>query len=113
MTVLVFTKYTDKNIAPFDRVFDIFKELITHTSGDLDEAFDWLNELDREYNIFNDDYTLDDFKDDLRTTLGLSKKIKTNKEGETKGTGKGKDLLTAKLESALRQFALDQIFGKI
>jgi uncharacterized protein with von Willebrand factor type A (vWA) domain len=107
----VFTKYTDKNIPPFDRVFDIFKELITHTSGDLDEAFDWLNELDKEYTIFNADYSLDDFKDDLRKR-GFIKEDKDNKDGN-KGTGKGKDLLTAKLESALRQFALDQIFGKL
>ena len=98
-------------MSPFDRVFDIFKELITHTSGDLDEAFDWLNELDKEYNIFNESYTLDDFKDDLRTR-GFIKEDIDNKEGN-KGTGKGKDLLTAKLESALRQFALDQIFGKL
>ena len=107
----VFTKYTDKNIAPFDRVFDIFKELITHTSGDLDEAFDWLNELDKEYKIFNEAYTLDDFKEDLRKR-GFIKEDNDNKD-EKKGTGKGKDILTAKLESALRQFALDQIFGKL
>jgi Ca-activated chloride channel family protein len=107
----VFTKYTDKNISHFDRVFDIFKELITHTSGDLDEAFNWLNELDKEYNIFNEAYSLDDFKEDLRKR-GFIKEDKDNKDGN-KGTGKGKDLLTAKLESALRQFALDQIFGKL
>ena len=107
----IFTKYTDKNIAPFDRVFDIFKELITHTSGDLDEAFDWLNELDKEYNIFNDAYTLENFKDDLRKR-GFIKEDTDNPDGNN-GTGKGKDLLTAKLESALRQFALDQIFGKL
>jgi Ca-activated chloride channel family protein len=107
----VFTKYTDKNIAPFDRVFDIFKELITHTSGDLDEAFHWLDELDKEYNIFNDAYSFDDFKEDLRKR-GFIKEDKDHKDGN-KGTGKGKDLLTAKLESALRQFALDQIFGKL
>ena len=62
----VFSKYTDKEIAPFDRVFDIFKELITHTSGDLEEAFNWLNELDKEFGIFNEAYSLEDFKEDLR-----------------------------------------------
>ena len=30
----------DKDL--FDKLFDIFKELITHTSGDFDEAMDWL-----------------------------------------------------------------------
>lgn len=45
---LVFSKYTEKVIAPFDRVFDIFKELLIHTSGELEEAFEWLNTLDKE-----------------------------------------------------------------
>lgn len=107
----VFSKYTEKDIAPFDRVFDIFKELITHTSGDLDEAFHWLDTLDKEYNIFTETYSLEDFKDDLRKR-GFIKEEKDQKDG-TSGTGKGKDLLTAKLESVLRQFALDQIFGKL
>jgi hypothetical protein len=31
--------------------FGIFKELITHTSGDFDEAIDWLRELDKEYKL--------------------------------------------------------------
>ncbi|MCO4813943.1 MAG: VWA domain-containing protein [Flavobacteriales bacterium] len=107
----VFSKYRDKEIAPFDRVFDIFKELITHTSGDLEEAFNWLNELDKEYGIFNEAYSLEDFKEDLRKR-GYIKENKDREEG-TNGPGKGKDLLTAKLESVLRQFALDQIFGKL
>ena len=107
----VFSKYTPKEIPPFDRVFEIFKELLTHTSGDLDEAFDWLDELDKEYGIFTADYTLDDFKDDLRKR-GYIKEETKDKDGNT-GKGKGKDILTAKLESALRKYALDQIFGKL
>ena len=107
----VFTKFTEKNISPFDRVFDIFKELITHTSGDLEEAFNWLDALDQEYGIFNDSYTFEDFKEDL-IKRGYIKEDKDNDQGN-KGTGKGKSLLTAKLESALRKFALDQIFGKL
>jgi len=107
----VFSKYSPKDISPFDRVFDIFKELLTHTSGDLEEAFEWLNTLDKEYSIFTEDYTLSDFKDDLRKR-GYIKEDKESEDGE-KGNGKGKDMLTAKLEAALREFALDQIFGKL
>lgn len=108
---LVFSKYTEKVIAPFDRVFDIFKELLIHTSGELEEAFEWLNTLDKEYNIFSDEYSLTDFKNDL-IKRGYIKEEKEQKDGG-KGKGKGKNLLTAKLESALREFALDQIFGKL
>ena len=38
----------------------IFKEILTHTSGDVDEALDWLGEIDREYKITSEDYTMDD-----------------------------------------------------
>ncbi len=106
-----FSKHVPKETSHFDRVFDIFKELLTHTSGDLDEAFDWLDTLDREYDIFNDDYTLEDFKADL-IKKGYIKEEIDPEDGNT-GAGKGKSVLTAKLEAALRKYALDQIFGKL
>jgi len=34
-----FSKHVTEEISHFDRVFDVFKELLTHTSGDLEEAF--------------------------------------------------------------------------
>ena len=106
-----FSKHIPKEISHFDRVFDIFKELLTHTSGDIEEAFEWLNELDEEYDIFSDEYTLEDFENDLKKR-GYIKEEFDEKDGTT-GTGKGKNVLTAKLESALREYALDQIFGKL
>ena len=39
----------------FDKLLDIFKELITHTSGDYDEAMDWMRELDREHKLTNEE----------------------------------------------------------
>ncbi len=108
---LTFSQYTPEEISDFDRVFGIFKELLTHTSGDVEEAFDWLNMLDQEYNIFNENYTLEDFEEDLRKR-GYIKRDSENDEGNT-GPGQGKNILTAKLEAALREHALDQIFGKL
>lgn len=107
----VFTKHIPKEISHFDRVFDVFKDLLTHTSGDIEEAFEWLDMLDKEYNIFTDEYTLENFEEDLKKR-GYIKEQKEDKDGNT-GTGKGKNILTAKLEAALREFALDQIFGKL
>ena len=104
------SKHVDKAISNFDRVFDTFKELLMHTSGDLDEAFEWLNQLDKEYNIFNDKYTLQDFEEDLKKRGFIKEDIDPEKTGKS---GKGKNILTAKLESALRKYALDQIFGKL
>ena len=64
-TGLSFTKHQKKVQTPFERLFEIFKELITHTSGDFDEAIDWLRELDKEYKLTDEDYTIDDFIEDL------------------------------------------------
>lgn len=107
----IFTKHTPEEISHFDRVFDVFKDLLTHTSGDIEEAFEWLEMLDKEYDIFTDEYSLADFEEDLKKR-GYIKEEKDPKDGNT-GTGKGKNILTAKLEAALREFALDQIFGKL
>ena len=106
-----FSKHTPKETSNFDRVFDIFKELLTHTSGDIEEAFDWLDTLDAEYNIFTDEYSLEDFEEDLKKRGYIREEI--DPEDGSNGTGPGKNVLTAKLEAALREFALDQIFGKL
>ncbi|WP_139423336.1 vWA domain-containing protein [Chryseobacterium mulctrae] len=106
-----FSKHIPEDISHFDRVFDVFKDLLTHTSGDIEEAFEWLDMLDKEYDIFTDEYTLEDFEEDLRKR-GYIKKEDNSEDGNS-GTGKGKNILTAKLEAALREYALDQIFGKL
>ncbi|MCJ8290029.1 MAG: VWA domain-containing protein [Crocinitomicaceae bacterium] len=106
-----FSKHTPKETSHFDRVFDVFKELLTHTSGNIEEAFEWLDTLDKEYDIFTDEYSLEDFEEDLKKRGYIREEI--DPEDGNSGKGKGRNVLTAKLESALRQYALDQIFGKL
>ena len=101
----IFTPYQSPDQSNFDRLFDIFSELITHTSGDVDEALEWLNVLDKEYSLTNDEYTMDDFIEDLKKKGYLREEIKPD--------GKGQLAITAKTERVLRKNALDQIFGKI
>ena len=108
-----FSKHIPKDVSDFDRVFGVFKELLTHTSGDIEEAFEWLNTLDAEYNIFNENYTLENFEDDLKKRGYIKEDIDPDADKSGNGTGKGKNILTAKLESALRDYALNQIFGKL
>ena len=105
-TGLSFTKHQKKVQTPFERLFEIFKELITHTSGDFDEAIDWLRELDKEYKLTDEDYTIDDFIEDL---LKKSYIKQNNQKG---GNGEGLSL-TPKTEKLLREHALKQIFGKL
>lgn len=91
--------------SPFERLFGIFKELITHTSGDFDEAIDWLRELDKEYKLTDEHYTIDDFIEDLKKKGYVREELK---EDGTPGLG-----ITAKTERAIRQQALDTIFGNL
>lgn len=101
-----FSNYTGAPEQLFDKLFNLFKELLTHTSGDVDEALDWMKKLDDEYNLTNYEYTLDDFIEDLKKKGYLREEVE-NPDGE------GRLSLTAKAEQAIRQAALDQIFGKL
>jgi len=101
----VFTKYEAQEVTPFEQLLDVFQELITHTSGDFDEAMDWLKQLDEEYKLTTEDYTLDDFVEDLKKKGYIRDEIKPN--------GKGGTAITEKTERAIRKRALDQIFGKL
>jgi len=101
-----FENYKVPEQTPFDKLFEIFKELITHTSGDVDEALDWMKQLDKEYELTTPEYTLDDFIEDLKKRGYLKEEIEPN------GDGKGLKI-TAKTERAIRQQALDHVFGKL
>ncbi len=109
----IFKKYEAKEQDPFDKLFEIFKELITHTSGDFDEAIDWLRELDKEYELTDADYTIDDFIEDLKAKGYIREEIDPDgSDGEVEGEG-GSLGITKKMEQVIRKHALDQIFGKL
>ncbi|VXC15833.1 conserved hypothetical protein [Flavobacterium sp. 9AF] len=100
-----FTKYEAPFQTPFDKLFPIFKELITHTSGDFDEAIDWMRQLDEEYQLTTPEYTIDDFIEDLKKKGYIREEVKPD--------GSGGMTITAKTERAIRQHALEQIFGNL
>lgn len=101
-----FKPYQAPNIASFDKLFEIFKELIVHTSGDFEEAIDWLRQLDVEYKLTDSSYTIDDFIEDLKKKGYLREELKDD------GTSGGMSL-TSKTERAIRQQALNHIFGNL
>tara|TARA_R110002033_G_scaffold26394_5_gene60318 strand:- start:32224 stop:33375 length:1152 start_codon:yes stop_codon:yes gene_type:complete len=111
-----FATYEALDQTPFEKLFDIFQELITHTSGDVDEALDWLRELDKEYELTDENYTIDDFIEDLKSKGFLREEFKDgggdDSDGE-EGQGGGNLSITAKMERIIRQRALEQIFGKL
>ncbi len=101
-----FSVFKQKNVTPFEKLFEIFKELITYTSGDFDEAIDWLRQLDKEYKLTDENYTIDDFIDDLLNKGYIAAEISTDGD-------KTSNKISAKMEKALRKFALKKIFGQI
>lgn len=109
----VFKTYEAPNQSPFEKLFEIFKELITYTSGDFDEAIDWLRQLDQEYDLTTPDYTIDDFIEDLKNRGYIREEIDPNGDGQGEGEGQGRLKITEKTERAIRKQALEHIFGKI
>ena len=101
----IFSPFEAPNLSPFDKLFEVFSELITHTSGDVDEALDWLKILDKEYSLTTEEYTMEDFIEDLKKKGYLREEIQPD--------GKGQLAITAKTERVLRKNALNQIFGNI
>lgn len=109
-----FSSFKAPDQSPFERLFEIFQELITHTSGDVDEALDWLRELDKEYELTDEDYTIDDFIEDLKAKGYIREEFEEGGDPEGDGTpGEGVRSITAKMERIIRQRALEQIFGKL
>ena len=87
----VFKKYEPINKSPFEKLFDIFKDLITHTSGDFEEAISWLRELDKEYNLTDENYTIEDFIEDLKNKGYIREEFDLDEDGDGEGDGEGED----------------------
>ena len=102
----LFTKSNPTHQTPFEKLFEIFKELITHTSGDFDEAIDWLRTLDKEYKLTDKNYTIDDF---IKELLEKNYIAKTENDGGLAEAFK----ITPKTERQLRKHAMKQVFGKL
>ncbi len=86
----------------FEQLLDIFMQLLTYTNGDVSEAMQWMNELDKEYNLTDDEYGMGDFLEDLKDKGYID---------ENKNTGEIK--ITPKTEQGIRKKSLEEIFGKL
>ena len=76
----------------FDKLMELFMQLLTYTSGDVSEALQWLNELDRQFELTTPEYGMGDFLDDLKEKGYID---------ENKQTGEIK--ITAKTEQGIRK----------
>src|SRR5215831_19664330 len=86
----------------FQQLLDLFMQLLTYTSGDVGEALQWLNQLDREYEMTDDEYGIGDFIDELKEKGYLTEEQQT-----------GQIKITPKTEQGIRRKSLEEIFGKL
>ncbi|MGV3636973.1 MAG: vWA domain-containing protein [Flavobacteriales bacterium] len=100
-----FSRYvpTVDDRTPFQKLLPLFLEMLTHTSGDVEEALDWMDQLDKEHGFYSPEYGRKEFEADLR---------KHGIIGDAPKKG-GKAPLTGKAEKLIRERALDQVFGKL
>lgn len=99
-----FTKYFPNNNGKnkFENLLKIFLQFLTITSGDVNEALSWLNQLDQKYGLTGDEYGMDDFIQELKD----KNYIEENENGTIL-------TLTRKGEQSIRKQSLDEIFGKL
>src|SRR5260221_13692385 len=99
-----FTKYdpNSEGKSKFEQLLDLFMQLLTYTSGDVAEAMQWLNELDKQYELTNDEYGMGDFIDELK-----------EKGYITEDNQKGQIKITPKTEQGIRKKSLEEIFGRL
>lgn len=100
-----FTKYIpaeQKSKSAFENLLKIFLDLLLITSGNVEEALNWMNDIDRQYKITNDEYGMGDFIEDLK------------KNGYIKEDDRNFQLIpTSKSERTIRKKSLEEIFSKI
>ncbi|HHP7242322.1 MAG TPA: VWA domain-containing protein [Cyclobacteriaceae bacterium] len=100
-----FSKYIPQQSqqkSTFENLLDIFLQLMVITSGDINETISWMTELDRQYNLTNDEYGIGDFIEDLKKKGYITE---DNKSGEIH--------MSSKTEQTIRKNALEEIFGKL
>lgn len=86
----------------FEQLLNLFLQLLTYTNGDVSEALQWLNQLDNQYGLTNDDYGMGDFLDELKEKGYID-------ENPVNGTIS----ITSKTEQGIRKSSLEEIFGKL
>src|ERR1700710_3104441 len=99
-----FIKYdpNENKKSKFEELLDLLMQLLTYTNGDMGEALKWMNELDKQYKLTNEEYGMGDFIDELKEKGYIDE---NNQTGEIK--------ITPKTEQGIRKKSLEEIFGKL
>jgi uncharacterized protein with von Willebrand factor type A (vWA) domain len=99
-----FKKYdpNEEGKSKFDQLLDIFMQLLSYTNGDVGEALQWMNQLDKEYQLTDEEYGMGDFIEDLKDKGYIDDNRQT-----------GEITITPKTEQGIRRRSLEEIFGKL
>lgn len=99
-----FTKFDPdmQGKSSFEKLLNFFLQILSYTNGDASEALQWLNQLDQQYGLSDEEYGMGDFIDELKEK-GYIDENPVN----------GSISITAKTEQGIRKSSLEEIFGKL
>ena len=81
-----------------ENLISIFSYILLQTNGDIEDALDWLEQLDSEYKLFDKDLSFGDFVDELKKKGYIAEK-------------EGIKILTDKGSQKMRTDSLKKIFS--
>lgn len=100
-----FTGWDEKrhgqHMLPFDKLFDVFQQLLQYTAGDASEALRWLTELDKQYGLTDETMGIGDFIEELK------------KRGFLDEDMQGTVAITARMERTIRSRSLEEVFRQL
>ena len=99
----IYSKWNENSLTDeqrLEKLINLFSYILLQTNGDANEALDWLNQLNEQYNFFDENLSYGDFIDQLKER-GLIE--------ETDGLF----TLTPKGEMKIRQDSFKEIFGNM
>lgn len=91
----------DINSTQFEKLLNLFNQLLGYTNSDAQEALEWMRQLSKKQKFFDKDYDLDDFIEDLKS------------RGYLKEKPNGSVSISGKMERYIRQKAFEEIFSKL
>jgi Ca-activated chloride channel family protein len=102
----LFTRYIpmpQKGQKAFDQLLKLFQQLLMMTSGNVQEALEWLTELDKRYQLTGNGYGIGDFIREME-----EKGFLRREEGNPNVL-----MPSSKMDRSIRQQSLEDIFGKL
>ena len=99
----LYSQWTDDSSTDeqrLEQLIKFFNHLVLQTSGDVEEAMQWLRQLAEEYGIFDENLTFDELIEKLKE-MGIIREVNGAHELTTKGIQK------------IRQDALKEIFSSL